>query len=196
MVTFFEVVGYVTVGLVGLHLLLGSAVFVWRRVRRGFSWAGKHVLITGGSRGLGRSIALLAAQRGASVTVIAREQPVLDAVVADMEARRSKPSQRFLAVSCDVTDKAAVAGALKRARDELGPLDVVITAAGAALPGLVHKIPVEHFERQMQLNYMGTVYAMHVRLFGRRGAGKRDSGDARAISWLNRFASGRGQDND
>lgn len=83
---------------------------------------GKNVVITGGSKGMGRSAALQFAEEGANVAICARGQEALDATKAELEATGAKA----FAASCDVGDADALAGFLNDARDALGGVDVLI----------------------------------------------------------------------
>lgn len=76
--------------------------------RRERSFAGKHVLITGGSTGIGLSIAQILAQQGASVTLVARSQSKLDAAKAQIEGATGSGTARVHAASADVTKAADV----------------------------------------------------------------------------------------
>ncbi|MPY88986.1 MAG: glucose 1-dehydrogenase [Luteitalea sp.] len=84
-------------------------------------------VVTGGSRGIGRSIVELLAARGAAVGILFRER--VDAardVVGAVEAQGG----RALAVQCDVADEAAVNQAFARVAGKLGPVDVLVNNAG------------------------------------------------------------------
>merc|ERR1712130_605685 len=67
-----------------------------------FPLAGKHVYISGGSQGLGLSLACLFADRGANVTVVARTQSKLDDATKQIEAHRKNPTQQFHSISADL----------------------------------------------------------------------------------------------
>ena len=62
--------------------------------------AGRHAVVTGAGRGIGRSIALALAEAGADVAVTARTASDLEQLVAEIQAR----GRRSFAVPCDVTD--------------------------------------------------------------------------------------------
>lgn len=90
----------------------------------GFSIAGAHVLVTGGSRGIGATIAGEFARRGARVTVVARSEVELKAVAAEIGA---------FAVPADLTHRGALAGIIERAEAEHGPVDALINNAALAV---------------------------------------------------------------
>src|SRR5689334_2434001 len=77
-------------------------------------------LVTGGSRGIGRAIALALASHGYEVTIMGRSEKALAQAVAEGAARKS--------LAVDVTDEAA----LRQAVTESGPYNVLINNVGAA----------------------------------------------------------------
>ncbi|MBV9992709.1 MAG: 3-oxoacyl-ACP reductase FabG [Alphaproteobacteria bacterium] len=95
-----------------------------------FSLAGKTAVVTGGSRGIGRAIALGLAEAGADVVLTYREnRGEAEKVVAGIEAL----GRRALAVQMDVTDRASVEAAAKDAR-ALGVLSIIVNNAGINKP--------------------------------------------------------------
>lgn len=91
--------------------------------------SGKTVFITGGSRGLGRSMALSFARAGASkIAVGARSR--LDGLEDDIKQNAGSNPPEFLAVKLDVTDEASVAAAAAEVEAKFGKLDVLINNAG------------------------------------------------------------------
>jgi 2-deoxy-D-gluconate 3-dehydrogenase len=87
---------------------------------------GKTALVTGASRGIGRAIAEAYAAAGADVALLARNEELLGEVAAAVEAH----GRRAVVLVTDVTDRAAVEGAVARALAELGRLDAVVNNAG------------------------------------------------------------------
>ncbi len=93
-----------------LALLAPAALMaLWRRRGARRLGGGTHVLITGGSKGLGLALARLCVQRGCSVTVVARSQPDLDAALQQLrEAAQAggaeHAGQRLQALSADTAD--------------------------------------------------------------------------------------------
>lgn len=112
----------------------------------------RHVLITGGSSGIGLALARQAAAAGARVTLLARDPVKLAAAAASVRAA--------FAVVADVADEAAVASAVRAAEAAHGPVDVLIASAGVARPGYFADLPTEVFRRAMDVNYFGTLHAV------------------------------------
>lgn len=94
--------------------------------------AGSHVVITGGSEGIGLAIGLEAARQGARVTIMARSVGKLEKAVGQLNAEQAA-NPRASSIACDVTDAAGVAAALAKA-EALAPIDFLICGAGAAYP--------------------------------------------------------------
>ena len=119
-------------------VLAGAAIASWpfelfaqfcrRRLNK---LAGKHVLITGGSEGVGLELASLCAQQGARVSIVARTESKLqsarDAICA------ASADAKVAIASADVGVGSSLAAAVARCEAECGPVDVVIAAAGAAI---------------------------------------------------------------
>ena len=83
---------------------------------------GKAAIVTGGSRGIGRSIALRLAEEGAGVAICARSEPALRETEAELRGR----SVPVYAAVCDVADHGALDGFLEAARAKLGRLDILV----------------------------------------------------------------------
>jgi 3-oxoacyl-[acyl-carrier protein] reductase len=122
-------------------------------------WEGATVLITGASRGIGRTVATAAAQRGARVGLIARSGDELESVLRDIGG------QGAIAVA-DVGDRAAATGAIAQLEDELGPADILVANAGIGAYGPFAEIDLDLVERLVRVNLMGTVYAIRAVLPG------------------------------
>ncbi len=113
-----------------------------------------HAIITGGSSGIGLALVRRIAGDGRRVTVLALDDEDLDALAYQVE-ERSWPV-RLEAV--DVTDRGAVEDAVERAGAHHGPCDLLITCAGIVRPGRFLELPPEEFERQLSVNYLGTLW--------------------------------------
>jgi NAD(P)-dependent dehydrogenase (short-subunit alcohol dehydrogenase family) len=112
----------------------------------------KTILITGGSRGIGRATALLAGRRGWSVGVnYVGNQSAAEAVVAAIGAAGGKA----VAIKGDVTNEADVF-AMFDAVAQLGPLDGVVVNAGAvAMPSRLMDMEAERIRRVFEINTIG-----------------------------------------
>lgn len=115
--------------------------------------AGAHVVVTGGSEGIGIATAIEASARGAKVSLIARRRDVLDAATTGIGGP-------VAVASADVTDPDATSAAIASVESELGPCDVLVCCAGFAKPGYFEDLTPDDFRRHMDVNYLGTVHAV------------------------------------
>ncbi|WP_445187275.1 SDR family NAD(P)-dependent oxidoreductase [Pseudonocardia sp. Cha107L01] len=116
---------------------------------------GKTALVTGGSSGLGLSIAKTLHSQGASVALLARDAGALKA--AEKELDGDAP---VLTVSADVSDADAVADALRQVRDWSGQLDILINCAGPRLA----QTPLVDTEESVLENALGTKLVGYARV--------------------------------
>lgn len=115
------------------------------------------ILITGGSSGIGLSLARYLAEEGAHVWLLARRE---DALKAAYESLSTARGQKHGWVSADVTKWEQVQAAVERIHREAGVPEILINAAGSARPGYVQELPLEAFYEMMSLNYFGTVHTV------------------------------------
>jgi len=120
----------------------------------------QHVIITGGSSGIGKAVARLLVKQGANVSIIARTPARLEATKTELEAIRIAETQRVIAVPADVAERSQIIPAVETAVDQIGPPQVLITCAGMSHPGHFIDLPVEIFEQTMAVNYFGTLYSI------------------------------------
>jgi 3-dehydrosphinganine reductase len=113
---------------------------------------GAHVVITGGSSGIGLATARKVVARGARVSLLARDAARLSAAAASVAAAAT--------ASVDVADAAALRAALDDVVAQAGPCDVLVTAAGSAHPGYFDQLDDEVFRQQMEVDYFGTLHAV------------------------------------
>lgn len=113
---------------------------------------GKIVLVTGGSRGIGRSIALVFAAHGSHVVLTGRTQANLDAVAEDIR----RFGGRALPISCDVTDKQEVKALKSKIKTHLGTVQILINNAGVAPAASFLEMPDRLWEEVLRVNLTGT----------------------------------------
>lgn len=95
-----------------------------------FSLTGKNAIVTGGSRGIGRAIAIALAEAGADVVLTCRDKhDEAESVVGEI----AKLGRRAMAIRMDVTDRACVDAAAKSAR-AFGPISILVNNAGVNKP--------------------------------------------------------------
>ena len=121
--------------------------------RKPRSFRGLHVLISGGSEGIGLELAKQCAARGATVTLVARTRSKLDAARASV--LEATPSAKVGVQTADVSNAAQVAQAVELGEKELGPVDVCIASAGASIPKYFEDLTHDDFAKMMNVNYFG-----------------------------------------
>lgn len=131
----------------------------------------RHVLITGGSSGIGLALARQAAAAGAHLSLVARDPAKLAAAAATVRAETPGTSE-IVTVPADVAVEASVIAAVHAAEAVHGPVDILITSAGVAHPGYFSELPVAVHERTMAVNYFGTLYAVKAVVPGMRERGR------------------------
>jgi len=126
------------------------------RAGRRYDVAGKVVLITGGSRGLGLVMAREFAARGARLAIVARDAGELSRAKSDLE---SMGAEVFAAV-CDMTDQSEVESMVSEVGSALGPVDVLVNNAGVIQVGPLKVQTQQDFETAMQIHFWAPFYAM------------------------------------
>ena len=112
------------------------------------------VVVTGGSAGVGRAVALAFARQGAHVALLARNGDRLREAQAEIE----KLGVKALGISTDVASAAQVEAAADVIEQELGPIDVWVNNAMATVLAPATDITPEEYERVMQVTYLGAVH--------------------------------------
>jgi 3-dehydrosphinganine reductase len=118
-----------------------------------------HVLVTGGSSGVGLATAELAAKRGAHVTLVARDAARLDAARVRVESARVSDTQRVLTREADVANREQLMTAIASAERELGPVEMLFACAGFCTPGRFTELPLEAFADHVNVNLLGVIHA-------------------------------------
>lgn len=138
-------------GAIGLAWGIQSAV----RFKRRFSFRGKTVLITGGSRGLGLVLARRFANEGADVAICARDEE---------ELRRAQNDLRqygvdVLAVQCDLTSRQQIEGMIDGLTRHFGAIEVLVNNAGTIAVGPMEVMTIEDYQEAMKVHFWAPLYA-------------------------------------
>lgn len=151
---------------------------------------GKIAIVTGGSRGIGKAMAMGLAQSGAVVVVAARtdvETPAMRGTI-DMTARQIRETGgEAIAVRCDVTDEKQVGEMVSKATDRFGRVDVLVNNSGIAFPARAWEMPLKRWELVLRVNLTGAFLCARAVLPGMM---ERRSGSIINISSIQ--ATGRG----
>jgi gluconate 5-dehydrogenase len=117
-----------------------------------FDLTGKVAIVTGGSGGAGKATSIGLALYGADVVVTARTLSTLEETAAEVE----KQGRKALPISCDVADQESVDQMVKRTMEEFGKIDILVTTAGIALRHPAEEMPIEEWQKVMDVNVRGT----------------------------------------
>lgn len=117
----------------------------------------RHIIVTGGSSGIGFEVARQLAVKGNNVSIIARNPQMLERACENL--RRSAPNSIFSA-SADVTRPDELIAAIGACQKNFGPCDVLITSAGIVEPAFFDQLHPAQFQAQMDTNFFGTVNAV------------------------------------
>jgi citronellol/citronellal dehydrogenase len=122
----------------------------------------RTIFITGGSRGIGRAIALRAARDGANVVIAAktdRPHPKLPGTIHSVAREIEAAGGNALPVQMDVRSSDQVSGAVEQAAQAFGGLDALINNASAVHRASVDATPVKRFDLMFDINVRGTFLA-------------------------------------
>lgn len=115
---------------------------------------GKNAIITGASKGIGKTIALRLAERGVNLALAARTQATLDETIKEIQKDHKV---KVIGVATDVSKLEDLQNLANTAMKELGPIDILINNAGVSSQYPFEKQPLEDIERLAHTNYLGYV---------------------------------------
>jgi NAD(P)-dependent dehydrogenase (short-subunit alcohol dehydrogenase family) len=124
-------------------------------IRDLFDLSGKVAVVTGGSGAFGHAAAKGLAAYGADVVITGRHAETLEVAAADIREAGTK----VIPIACDATDPAMVEDMIARTVDELGRVDILVTASGVANRFAAEEFPVDEWQKVMDSLVKGTYVA-------------------------------------
>lgn len=133
-----------------------------------------HVIVTGGSSGIGFDVARLYAARGARLTLIARDPARLELARQELLSTNEMSETDVYIATADVGVENEVLSAISSAEATLGPCDVLVASAGVVEPGRFEALSSAAFTEQVTVNLLGVVSAVRAVYpkMKRRGQGR------------------------
>lgn len=160
-----EAVQWIAAG-AGLAL---AATALYKRVTK-FKLAGKVILITGGSRGLGLELARQLSAKGARLAICARTEEQLEKARVEL----AQSGTDVIALPVDLTSRSEVKNMVSEIVKHFGRIDVLINNAGIVQVGPHDSMNLKDYEQAMDANFWAALYTMHHSLphFMRQGEGR------------------------
>jgi len=116
-----------------------------------FRLEGKKAFVTGGSRGIGKSVAIGLAEAGADIAIVARGLPAAEEAAHEIE----RLGVRAIAVKADVTVPEQVDGMMKTIVGKFGTVDVAFNNAGIAVVENAEEMSYESLKKVIDVNLIG-----------------------------------------
>ncbi|KAF7355370.1 3-ketodihydrosphingosine reductase TSC10 [Mycena sanguinolenta] len=160
-------------------IFLVTAAFLLSMFSFSSKWSpnGKHCYITGGSSGLGKALAILLTQKGAHVSIVARDEQKLRSALDELEKVRQSPSQKLNSYSYSINEAGPAADALEAVCAAHGGRcpDAIFLCAGTSTPGFFVEESEASQRKGMEMAYWvqaSTALAAAKRMVRDRFAGK------------------------
>ena len=131
-------------------------------------FAGRVCVVTGGASGIGRSVVLALAVRGARIAILDRNETGAQLTLQAVQAAGAEG----LAVACDVADQASVEAACSAVRDRFGDAQILVNNAGIIRPGGLGELSLADWNLLLSVNLTG--YFLCAQAFGRAMRANRD----------------------
>ena len=122
---------------------------------------GKCALVTGGSEGIGKAIAMTLAKEGVNVAICARRLEPLEKTAEEI---RNAYGVTVVAITADLTKDEDAKNFVEKAAKQLGSLDLMINNAGSAPGGVIETLTEKDWEQALQLKFMGYVRCLRYAL--------------------------------
>eukprot|EP00914_Ancora_sagittata_P002614 GHVO01005651.1.p1 GENE.GHVO01005651.1~~GHVO01005651.1.p1 ORF type:complete len:380 (+),score=70.51 GHVO01005651.1:503-1642(+) len=166
-----DMISEVTVWALGIAVWTFSMIFGYKglsillsRKKTSVGFEGNVIVITGGSEGIGKEMALDLIRKKANVIIIlSRDKKKLDAAVVEMDALaeavgRSPLKTRVFGIQCDVGCAETVQKTFARIRDEIGIVDVLVNCAGLCVCDELCRLSADDLRKQTDVNLLGPMY--------------------------------------
>lgn len=116
---------------------------------------GKSAVITGGSRGLGKAIAVTLAKEGVNIGITGRNENTLKEVVAEIQALGVNAAYAKM----DMQNEAQVNAGMQKLHDELGSINILINNAGIGIFGKINEMDSAEWKGMIETNLYGVYHA-------------------------------------
>jgi meso-butanediol dehydrogenase / (S,S)-butanediol dehydrogenase / diacetyl reductase len=129
---------------------------LWRKAQEEFvagELQGRSIIVTGGSKGMGRAFVERLLQAGANVACFARPSP-------ELEALKLLAGERLLVVNCDVSQSAAVNESVQQVASRFGAIDALINNAAIFQPFLIETATDAQIEQHVSTNILGPIWCI------------------------------------
>ncbi|XP_023016777.2 3-ketodihydrosphingosine reductase [Leptinotarsa decemlineata] len=122
------------------------------------SLKGRHIVVTGGSSGIGKWVAILGAKRGAHVTIIARNADKLEDAQKEIKTFCINEEQKITKVSVDVSKYGDIQHIFHELEETVGPIFMLVNCAGIAICGKLEDFDEQQIKQLIDVNFLGTLY--------------------------------------
>jgi 3-oxoacyl-[acyl-carrier protein] reductase len=122
---------------------------------------GKTAVVSGGSEGIGKGIALLLAKEGVDVAICARRKEPLEAAAAEIAKATGR---KIVPITADLRSDADAKKFITEAHKALGRIDILVNNAGSAAGGVIEHLTEDDWEKGLQLKFMGYVRCLRYAL--------------------------------
>jgi 3-oxoacyl-[acyl-carrier protein] reductase len=131
---------------------------------------GKHAVVTGGTRGIGRAIAEYLLRAGAAVAICGRTRDAVDRATTEL---KQSAGGEILGQAADVSQNDDVARLFETVASRFGGLDILVNNAGSGVFRSVQELSLEDWRKTIDLNLSGVFYCCHhaLPLLRKKGAG-------------------------
>jgi 3-oxoacyl-[acyl-carrier protein] reductase len=147
---------------------------------------GATALVTGGSRGIGRAIALRLADLGARVAICGRQQSTLDETLAALRKKGATAEARV----ADITQPTAVDKLISAVETALGPISILVNNAGVATFAPFHEQTDADWDTMLDTNLKSVFLVSRAAATGMIARGRGDIVNISSLAGLNAFAGG------